>query len=167
MQGYGGNHTIYGRDGDDRLVGGNGNDTVHGGSGNDEVIGDGGPDPLLDARNAGAPGGDLLYGGDGNETILGGDGNDVIVGGHGADILTGGGLVTTGLSISASSTGATPSRYRDSWRQTMCSTSASSTSTPMRRDAKVRPVASSCSTKLRLPVRCWRTPCTTMLEMAD
>lgn len=76
LNGYGGNDTIQGGDGNDRINGMNGTDSIRGGAGNDYILG---------GANA-----DRLYGEDGNDTLSGGGSNDKLYGGVGADRMMGG-----------------------------------------------------------------------------
>lgn len=89
-----GNHTIYGRAGDDTLSGSGGNDLITGDEGNDTIAGGAGDDRLYggwgtDNISAGL-GNDLINGGDGNDTLNGDAGTDYLIGGAGDDVLYGG-----------------------------------------------------------------------------
>lgn len=76
LNGYGGNDTIQGGDGNDRINGMPGKDSIRGGAGNDYILG---------GANA-----DRLYGEDGNDTLSGSGSNDKLYGGLGTDRLMGG-----------------------------------------------------------------------------
>lgn len=80
--GYGGNDTIYTRQGDDLVYGGDGDDVIDTCEGNDVIYGEAGNDTI----NSGA-GDDIIYGGDGNDIITNSGGNDIIYGGSGDDTI--------------------------------------------------------------------------------
>ncbi|CUJ91692.1 Cyclolysin [Shimia thalassica] len=102
----GGNHWIYGDNGNDLIVGshkffnwehlfgGAGNDTILGQQGEDTISGGSGDDALwggnLSDHIYGGTGDDRLFGGQYGDTLQGGDGFDFIDGGNGVDDLWGG-----------------------------------------------------------------------------
>jgi Ca2+-binding RTX toxin-like protein len=81
---------MNGFEGNDSLTGGDGDDLIYGNQGVDHLVGGLGNDTIFGGQNAGPAGADGVLR-QGADTIDGGGGNDVIYGNHGGDSLLSGG----------------------------------------------------------------------------